>query len=48
MKIDFEPVGTGPFVFTKYVKDQVVRYKSNPKYFKGEPAIKRLLFSITQ
>ena len=47
-KIDFEPVGTGPFVFKRYVKDQVVRYTANKSYFKGKPKLDKLVFSINQ
>jgi len=46
--LDMEPVGTGPFVFKRYVKDQVVRYTANKEYFRGKPAIDRLIFAITQ
>ena len=33
--MDFKPVGTGPFIFKKYVKDSTVRLSANQKYFKG-------------
>ena len=46
-KIDWEPVGTGPFVFGGYEKDQTVRFKSNPTFFRGKPALDNLIFSIT-
>ncbi|MBT4762844.1 MAG: ABC transporter substrate-binding protein [Bdellovibrionaceae bacterium] len=45
-KMDLEPVGTGPFVFKRYVKDSTIRYVSHKKYFKGEAKIKKLVFSI--
>lgn len=47
-KIDHLPVGTGPFVFRKYVKDQAVHYNANKKYFAGAPKISKLIFSITE
>lgn len=47
-KLDFEPVGTGPFVFSSYVKDQLVRYNANLSYFRGRPPMDKLIFSITQ
>ena len=33
-----QPIGTGPFVFNRFQKDAVVRYKANPDYFAGKPA----------
>lgn len=45
--IDHLPIGTGPFIFKKYVKDSLIRYKSNEKYFLGAPKIQNLVFSIT-
>lgn len=46
--LDLQPVGTGPFIFVKYVKDQVIRYKANEQYFRGKPALDNLVFTITQ
>ncbi len=45
--IDHKPIGTGPFVFKKYVKDNIIRYKSHVKYWGPAPHIKKLLFAIT-
>jgi dipeptide transport system substrate-binding protein len=45
-KIDHWPVGTGPFIFRKYVKDSLIRFKANKKYFEGAPKIKKLVYSI--
>ena len=45
--IDIEPVGTGAFIFHRYQKDQLVRYKANPNHFRGKPAIDQLVFAIT-
>ncbi|GGY10436.1 ABC transporter substrate-binding protein [Paludibacterium paludis] len=42
-----KPVGTGPFVFSGYVKDSVVRYQANPAYFGGRPKASALIFAIT-
>lgn len=44
--MDVKPVGTGPFVFKRYSKDQMVRYEANPTYFRGKPKIDQLIFSI--
>jgi dipeptide transport system substrate-binding protein len=46
-QIDFQPIGTGAFMFVRHDKDQNVRYKANPDYFRGKPAIDNLIFSIT-
>ena len=46
-RIDYEPIGTGPFIFSSYEKDSLIRYKANDKYFKKPPALKRVIFSIT-
>ncbi len=45
-KIDNEPIGTGPFVLKRYVKDSTIRYTAHDKYFKGAAKIKKLVFSI--
>ena len=45
-QIDQQPIGTGPFQFKKYMKDSIVRFESHPAYFKGEPKIKKMVFSI--
>lgn len=45
--INQKPVGTGPFVFSRYQKDAVIRYKGNPDYWKPEDVkIDNLIFSI--
>lgn len=41
------PVGTGPFSFVNYQKDAVIRYKANPAYFAGKPALDNLVYAIT-
>ncbi|MCB0356652.1 MAG: ABC transporter substrate-binding protein [Bdellovibrionales bacterium] len=46
-KIDLEPIGTGPFVFKSYVKDNVIRYKAHDKYFRGAAKIANLVYAIT-
>ena len=47
-KIDIEPVGTGPFVFKRYAKDTLIRYKAHPHYFLGKASIDNLVISITK
>ncbi|MBK8174317.1 MAG: ABC transporter substrate-binding protein [Rhodospirillales bacterium] len=46
-KIDLQPVATGPFQFVSYQKDAIIRFKANPDYWQGKPAIDTLIFSIT-
>ncbi len=41
------PVGTGPFIFQSYQKDAVIRFKANPTYWGGKPAIDELIYAIT-
>lgn len=45
--IDNYPVGTGPFVYSKYVKDNLIKYTANETYFEGKPKINKLVFAIT-
>lgn len=45
--IDQFPIGTGPFVFSKYQKDTLIRYERHSDYFEGAPKIEKLVFSIT-
>lgn len=46
-KIDLEPIGTGPFIFKSYLKDNKIRYVSNPHYFLGKTPIDYMVFTIT-
>lgn len=46
-KIDWEPVGTGPFILKRYVKDTSIRYEANPNYWRGRPHLDRVVFAIT-
>ena len=42
------PIGTGPFVFSRYQKDAVIRYKGNKDYWKPEDVkLDNLIFAIT-
>jgi dipeptide transport system substrate-binding protein len=46
-QFDQSPVGTGPFVFSSYQKDAVIRFKANKDYWGGKPPIDDLVFAIT-
>ncbi|WP_263260367.1 ABC transporter substrate-binding protein [Pseudomonas sp. RIT-PI-S] len=41
-----KPIGTGPFILSRYSKDAQIRYKANPDYYKGKPAADPLVFAI--
>jgi dipeptide transport system substrate-binding protein len=45
--INQKPIGTGPFVFSRYQKDAVIRFKGNKEYWQpGEVKIDNLIFAI--
>lgn len=46
-KLNSQPIGSGPFVLRRYQKDAVVRYRSNPDYWKQPPALDGLIYAIT-
>ena len=39
-----KPAGTGPFMFAEYVPQQYVKLVANPKYFRGEPKLKEIMY----
>jgi peptide/nickel transport system substrate-binding protein len=38
------PIGSGPFKFVKWVKDDRIELEANQQYWKGAPKIKKLVF----
>jgi peptide/nickel transport system substrate-binding protein len=38
------PVGTGPYKFVRWVKDDHILLEANPNYFRGAPRIKKVIF----
>ena len=38
------PVGSGPFIVTKYAENQSISLKANPHYWGGKPGISNLIF----
>jgi dipeptide transport system substrate-binding protein len=46
-KIDLEPVGTGPFVLKRFVKDNTIRYAAHPGYWQGKAKLDHVVFAIT-
>ncbi|MFM0021821.1 ABC transporter substrate-binding protein [Paraburkholderia azotifigens] len=46
--INLFPVGTGPFIFRSYTKDDSIRFDGNPNYWKpGVVKVSKLIFAIT-
>ena len=46
-ELNSKPIGTGPFILTRYAKDAQVRYKANPDYWKSKVPAETLIFAIT-
>ena len=46
-QFDQVPVGTGPFVFSSYQKDAVIRFKANKDYWGGKPQLDEVVYAIT-
>jgi dipeptide transport system substrate-binding protein len=46
-KIDLDPVGTGPFILKRYVKDNSIRYEAHPGYWQGRAKVDKVVFAIT-
>ncbi len=42
----FNPVGTGPFQFVSYTPRQELVLEANPNYFRGAPAVKRIVWKV--
>lgn len=40
------PVGTGPFSFVKWIKDDRIIFKANKKYWDGRPYVNTLIFKV--
>jgi len=45
-KLSRFPVGTGPFVFQKWVKDDKIIFTANKDYWAGKPYIKKLILKV--
>lgn len=47
-QINVQPVGTGPFMFKSYAKDDVLRMVAHPDYWGGKQPTPTLVFSISR
>jgi peptide/nickel transport system substrate-binding protein len=45
-KFNFDPVGTGPFKFSKYVRGDRLEFVANANYFMGKPKLKQIVVKI--
>ena len=45
-RFDLTPVGTGPFRFIAYQKDNNLRYEANESYWAGRPGVDTLIITI--
>lgn len=45
--VDTQPIGTGPFSFESYEKDQKILFKTFPDYWRGRSKIDELEFLVT-
>lgn len=46
-KLDNFPIGTGPFIYSDYKKDTLIRYNANPSFFRGKSPLDKVVFAIT-
>ena len=46
-KIDYFPIGTGPYKFKNTYQSKLIRYQANDKYWQGKPNIDNLIFDVT-
>ncbi|WP_222613814.1 ABC transporter substrate-binding protein [Undibacterium seohonense] len=42
------PIGTGPYRFRSYKKDDVIRMEANPDYWRGPQITQKLIYSISR
>lgn len=47
-KIDFYPIGTGPFKFKNADRVGITHYQRHPEFWGGKVAIKNLIFDVTE
>jgi dipeptide transport system substrate-binding protein len=48
-ELNQKPIGTGPFVFGSYIKDETIRYNANRAYWNADAVkLDKLIFAITK
>jgi cationic peptide transport system substrate-binding protein len=47
-QIDKKPIGTGPYKFREYKRDELIRYYRHENYWKRDDVIQQLVFDITK
>jgi len=45
-EIGRKPVGTGPFVFQKWTKDDKITFEANKEHWNGRPYVDKLIFKV--
>ncbi len=45
--LDLEPIGSGPFLWKSYAKDNQIRYEAHTNYFEGRAKLDKVVFAIT-
>ncbi len=45
-KISRQPIGTGPFIFKKWLKDDRIIFTANKDYWNGRPYLNKLIFKV--
>lgn len=46
-KIDYFPIGTGPYKYKNTSLNRIFRFQANERYWEGKPAIDNLIYSVT-
>lgn len=46
-QLSSKPLGAGPYIYTKFVPGQEVRFTANPHYYAGKPAVPNFIYRIT-
>ncbi len=44
--LDSQPIGTGPFIFANYSKNQLIRYRQNQQYWRQQVHLPQLVIDI--
>ena len=47
VQLNLSPVGTGPFRLVTYRRNELIRYRAHPTYWRGQARSENLIFAIT-